>query len=692
MKEKVEMKKKTTWIHRMRNVSLRVKLPLFISMLVIVVLIGTSGFLYMFGSNLLLKKSKDEMHANADRIGENLYSTVQLEQQVAYLISINHDFKDLLKFRNGNELSEKDFFSTKNQLFTSANDILTQSIAGTKGIQTIMVIDSKGKVVSSSNPDSIQADRSDRAYFQEAIKGNFNISDAIISKTTNTLVVAFAQPIKDDDGKVLGVYISTIDTSMFVDKLKGIRINEEGIIYILSRDGTIVYHSQDAALIGKKIKSADMTNVLKDKAVDKITQGNVDYPDKYMRYSKIPDADWTVVVEDNYVDIKKPLDTLFTNVSIVTIIALIITIAVGILLSRMVTQPIIKLTNLFKRLSSGDLTVTADGRYDSEFKDLADSFNVMVELNKSLISNMNSTILVLDFSTQELEVSSKQTATSMEETATTTMEIAKAAESQSNDTEHIVDKFNEVGEKINNINDRAQSVKQRAEAIIEVFHTNKEVIEHLIQINDKNEEEVRKISGITSKLEESSHNISEITGAITAIATQTNLLALNASIEAARAGEYGRGFAVVATEIRKLAEQSSKQSSEINIIIQQTLQYVGENNESVKEIRDISSKQNQYVGLTEEAFDTILKNVIEITDQIKPMASEILEMEQSKNDVLESAQSLSASGEEVSASVEEVAATIKEQSAMVQNLSDMVEMIDNLSKELKETASKFRTE
>lgn len=78
------------------------------------------------------------------------------------------------------------------------------------------------------------------------------------------------------------------------------------------------------------------------------------------------------------------------------------------------------------------------------------------------------------------------------------------------------------------------------------------------------------VNDTTKKLEslsDASMRIGEILSFTDSIASQTKLLALNATVEAARAGEAGRSFFVVANEVKRLADQSSQASKEIENLI-----------------------------------------------------------------------------------------------------------------------------
>ena len=97
-------------------------------------------------------------------------------------------------------------------------------------------------------------------------------------------------------------------------------------------------------------------------------------------------------------------------------------------------------------------------------------------------------------------------------------------------------------------------------------------------VADRGGAAVQEVGATMSQISGSATRIVDIIGLIDGIAFQTNILALNAAVEAARAGEQGRGFAVVAGEVRSLAQRSASAAREIKLLIEDSVDKVGQGN------------------------------------------------------------------------------------------------------------------
>ncbi|MEL6317247.1 MAG: methyl-accepting chemotaxis protein [Pseudomonadota bacterium] len=80
---------------------------------------------------------------------------------------------------------------------------------------------------------------------------------------------------------------------------------------------------------------------------------------------------------------------------------------------------------------------------------------------------------------------------------------------------------------------------------------------------------VEEMAEVTGAFQENFDTVKSVTDRISRLASQINLLAINAAVEAARAGDAGRGFTVVASEVRSLAETSSKDLGEIGVVMRE---------------------------------------------------------------------------------------------------------------------------
>ncbi|KZE50496.1 chemotaxis protein [Brevibacillus parabrevis] len=130
------------------------------------------------------------------------------------------------------------------------------------------------------------------------------------------------------------------------------------------------------------------------------------------------------------------------------------------------------------------------------------------------------------------------------------------------------------------------------------------------------------VMGRVNKLDQEIHQTQDVVHIIREIAEQTNLLALNASIEAARAGDQGRGFAVVASEVRKLAEHTKEQISQITANME-SLQQVS--NQVTQKMDDTGKLVERCVGEAQYA-DVALNKIVTAMQEISQSTSQIAAM------------------------------------------------------------------
>ena len=186
-------------------------------------------------------------------------------------------------------------------------------------------------------------------------------------------------------------------------------------------------------------------------------------------------------------------------------------------------------------------------------------------------------------------------------------------------------------------------------------------------------EQAAKTNDCVTELSQSADRIGDVIGLINTIAGQTNLLALNATIEAARAGDAGKGFAVVAQEVKALADQTAKATSEIASQIagmqsatQGAVEAIQQISATINQMSEISGAIAAAVEQQGATTQEISRNVMEAAKGTTEVASSITDVSRGASEtgtassqVLSSAKQLSAESSNLRKEVESFLNTVR---------------------------------
>ncbi|HEY0223246.1 MAG TPA: HAMP domain-containing methyl-accepting chemotaxis protein, partial [Pseudolabrys sp.] len=262
------------------------------------------------------------------------------------------------------------------------------------------------------------------------------------------------------------------------------------------------------------------------------------------------------------------------------------------LIGRSITRPLNGLADVMKRLANGDTSARIPATHARDeigemartvivFRDTMIERETLAQTQaqdshaKELRSNTISATIAQFKQSVEGVLHKLRSASSKLETSSADLNVAAdTVSSEAHTAEQRVTAASD------NVTAAASSVEELAASIGEIASQAAKSTD----VAGRAVSEARRTVVTMSELGAAATRIGEVVGLIQAIAGQTNLLALNATIEAARAGDAGRGFAVVAAEVKSLAGQTAKATTEIS---EQVAAIQGASDETLVAIKNV---------------------------------------------------------------------------------------------------------
>ncbi|MEM8807662.1 MAG: SpoIIE family protein phosphatase [Cyanobacteria bacterium P01_G01_bin.38] len=293
---------------------------------------------------------------------------------------------------------------------------LSYSNAATQGQRRFYTLDIRGERLHFLRQLDTTFDSRQRPWYRAAIQAQQPIwTDVYIAFTTRLTNVTASLPVYDASGRrLLGVCATDVVLpEEFRSFLKALEIGKSGQAFVIDRDGHLISSSADEPLMVGNQENPEFLRAVDSR--DPLVSGTAQYVSNrfggfegilrsqqlnfrlqgkrhFLQVLPFQDGrglDWLIVVAIPEADFMGQIYATTRNTIGLTLLALGVAVAIGLLITRWLTHPVLRLTQASKAIAEGKLSIQGgESSNISELRTLAHSFESMARQLKTAFETL----------------------------------------------------------------------------------------------------------------------------------------------------------------------------------------------------------------------------------------------------------------------------------------------------------------